>query len=98
MVRRGCCSVGMTITSGDGGHVPSGIVYTFDWLPHGSAPTRDDKSVGVLVVPEFLEGNLARGERHPIIEAVALAIERYLLAHPEDAMLLPPSAAKDKAI
>lgn len=77
-IHKPCVSIGLTGTPGDGGHKPS-LIYTFDWLPKGYGPSLEDRQVCVLFDPDnTLKSKLGRGERHPLIEAIAAAIEKHL--------------------
>lgn len=79
MSREPCISVGYAATPGDGGNIKASAMYTFTWLPAGYGPTAADKMVCVYFDPDGrIEGGLARGQRHPLIEAIASLVEAYL--------------------
>lgn len=96
-MREPCCSVGFTGTPGDGEHIRASAMYTFTWLPKGYGPSMEDRGavqdstedrmVCVLFDPDGrLESKPSKGERHPLVEAIATAIEGHLKDHPEDAV------------
>ena len=83
--REPCIAVGYTSTPGDGNHIRQAGMFTFRWLPNGYGSSLDDRLVCAIFDPEFkLESSLRRGERHPLIEAVASAIENHLRDNPID--------------
>lgn len=85
MSREPCCTVGFTGTPGDGGHIKPSSMYTFTWLPKGYGPSMEDRTVCAVFDPNgTLESRLRRGERHPLIEAIAAAIENHMKENPGD--------------
>ena len=81
--KTGCVSVGFTGTPGDGGHIKPSGMYTFHWLPKGYGPSMEDRMMCVLFDGDRdLESRLGKGERHPLIEKIATAIEEYMRETP----------------
>lgn len=86
-MREPCISVGFTGTPGDGAHIKPSSIYTFDWLPKGYGPSMEDRTICVLFDSEDrMESRLGVGERHPLVEAIARAIETHLKNNPADAV------------
>lgn len=80
-----CVTVGFTGTPGDGGHIQRSSIYTFTWLPKGYAPTAEDRMVAVVFAGD-IESGLGEEDRHPLIDAVAKAIEDYMRKNPGQAV------------
>ncbi len=73
---KGVCSVGY----GSSQYLPIGGAWHFTWLPKGYGPSLDQIEIAVLADFDATADKygLGKGERHPLAEAIAKAIQNYM--------------------
>ena len=77
-ISKGCVTIGYGVAS----HMPKGGTWHFIWLPKGYGPTVDDKFLCALHDFDSTshKHGFSKGERHPLVEAIAKVIEEYMIS------------------